>query len=216
MAVPNSRLRRKPLTGPKMVYYAPLPASKRMASAAGGTDDDKNFCRILCKDAIGSFLGLPRAPHRVSTFKDKEPAGDANNVGKRFQINEKIGANPYILTLLPGTKIAMGEYDWEKDAPATIPTPEANGVYMKKIEIYVPSHIQVWRMLYWLENATNEYIADGGGTRVLTQYTEAKRANLKKIISITTPTQRTYNILSIMSPVAVPSTGVPQGGPNIP
>jgi hypothetical protein len=192
----------RPLRGPKLPFYAPLPASKRNRNLLDPTDIDYNFCRIVCKDSIGNFLGLPPANYRTGIFK-----GDAANAGKRFSINEKVGAKPYTLTLKPDTHVIQGKYDWES---ADGHTTEA--VVMKSLQIFMPSHIQVWRVLFWLTNETNYYLDDIGNQIILTAYTPP--ATLKSIFAVTTPSGRKYNLRSMLCPDAVPFFPSPAPSPS--
>lgn len=194
----------RPLRGSKFPFHAPLPASKRNRSLLPPTDIDYNFCRIFCKDSIANFLGLPRANYRTGIFK-----GDAGNAGSRFSINEKVKANPYTLTLMPNTQVIQGKYDGEAADGAT-----TEAVVMKSLQIFMPSHIQVWRVLFWLTNETNYYLDDEGNQIILTAY--APPATLKSIMAVTTPSGRKYNLRTMLFPDAVPFFPVHKGNEKIP
>lgn len=201
-------LRKAPLKGAKFPFFAPLPASKRMATQYAGSVNGK-FARVLCKDSIGKFLALPEAGYRVGTFTDRTPTGDALNVGKRFSINEKIGENPYILHLVPGTVIEMGTYDYANPAQRT------EQVYKESVELFVPGHIPVWQMLYWISNQVRYYVGPTGNSEDLPDYTDLDP--LTKIAAITTPHGRKYNIRSPLivdaKPVVLP-TASPSPSPT--
>jgi len=181
-----------------MPFWLPLPASPRMQLLYPNQKEGL-FAKILCKDAIGNFLGLPRAPFRTSTFNDVgDTTGDALNDGRVFVINEKIGAKPYILRLRPGTSIEMGNYNYNETNTAPVE------VYKKSLSIFLNSHTQVWRLLYWLTNKANHYIDDIKGVRTLEGY--VPNDNLGKIIGIVTPSGRTYNTTSILFDIPIGMT----------
>ena len=193
-------LRGKPTLGPKLPFYAPLPASKAQADAL--LETDQVFARVLCKDGIGAFLGLPRAQYRISTFGAGNPDLPNLNLGARFSINEQVGEKPYLLTLKPGTQVRMGRYDWKT---STEPTSEL--IYMKSLQLHVPGHITVWQMMRWLTKISRNVLVEAGVSIDLPEFPVSNTAlypniidNYNKIISLTTPSGRKYNLRSILYP----------------
>ncbi len=187
--------RSAPLEGPKMPFYVPLPASKRMAALYPDSPDGL-FARVLCKDAIGNFLKLPRPGYRTSRFDDADGEAPApSNEGRAFIINEKVGAKPYIFTLKPGTVIQMASYNYQN------PNEEPQDVYKKSISLFFPTHIQVWRVMYWISNKTASYLDDEGTARELANYVPGEE--LGAISAVTTPSGRKYNIASLLFPNSV-------------
>ena len=196
-------LRGKPTQGPKLSFWAPLPASKEQADAA--IENDQTFARVLTKDSHGAFLGLVRAQPRISTFGDGNPEVENLNQGARFSINEQTGEKPFILTLKPGTQVMMGRYDWSVEA-----APAAQGVYMKTLQLFVPGHITVWQMLRWLSKMSSNVLTEDGVSPPLEGFPVTVPGlgynildNYNKIISVTTPWGRKYNLRSILYPDAL-------------
>lgn len=210
-------LRGDPIQGPKLSFHAPLPASKDQRATGQGLD--ATFARVLCKDGIGAFLGLPRAAPRISNFTEGNPDVPNLNEGARFAVNEKVGEKPYILTLAPGTVVKMARYDWSTEQPPTV-----QDVFMKTLQIFVPGHIQVWSMLRWLSEVANTAIVGNQESDPLPGFPASNaagygdiNANYDKIISLTTPNGRKHNIRSILYPdpvdLVVPPFGVGPSGP---
>lgn len=193
-------LRGDPIQGPKLSFHAPLPASKDQRLTGQGLD--RTFARVLCKDGIGAFLGLPRAAPRISNFTEGNPNLPNLNEGARFAVNEKVGEKPYTITLAPGTAVKMGRYDW-----STEDAPTVRDVFMKTLQIFVPGHIQVWSMLRWLSEVAPTAIVGNTESQPLPGFPASNSAgygniadNYKKIISLTTPNGRKYNVRSILYP----------------
>lgn len=193
-------LRGKPTLGPKLPFYAPLPASKAQAEAL--IETDQVFARILCKDGIGAFLGLPRAQYRISTFGEGRPDVPNSNQNARFSINEQVGEKPFLLTLKPGTVVKMGNYNWDVPGDG-----QAQGVNMKTLQLHVPGHVTVWQMLRWLTNISRNVLTADGASGDLPGFPVNNTAlysnianNYNSIISMTTPSGRKYNLRSILYP----------------
>jgi hypothetical protein len=196
-------LRGKPTQGPKMSFWAPLPASKEQANAA--IENDQTFARVLCKDAIGAFLGLVRAQPRISTFGEGNPDVENLNEGARFSINEQVGEKQYILTLKPGTAVMMGRYDWSTEA-----APTAVPVFMKTLQLFVPGHVTVWQMKRWISKMSPNVLLENGVSPPLEGFPFSAPGlytniadNYSKIISITSPNGRKTNLRSILYPDAL-------------
>lgn len=188
---------KRPLHGPKMVYYAPLPPSKAQIAKQPPGTLDAQFTRIVCKDAIGNFLNLPRAPLRVGVFKSE----GGLNAGRRFSINDSVKSSPYQLILIPGTLVEEGRLYNEDGTPNT----EIKTHLVKRIIIYLPSHIQVWRILYWLGNNATHYVDDQNNKIHLPGY---HPQNLDKIAAVVTPRERKYQLRSSLLPNS-PQIGLP-------
>lgn len=202
------------LPGPKIPFYAPFPASNRAILDDSAADLDRMFARVLCKDAIGLWLGFVPAPYRVSRFDDRaDPNNPAKNIGKLFAINEKVSANPFKLFLEPGTIIEGAKVNF---STGTVPKKEKYPV--KSISIWLPGHVTVQHVLFWINGALRTYaLANGAQSEPLPQVVGGQEAaktleNLEKVLAVVTPNERKYNVRTVMVPKSRPMVVPPQNG----
>lgn len=203
------------LPGPKIPFYAPFPASKKAILDNTIADLDKKFARPLCKDAIGLWLGWVPAPYRVSRFDDGGDPTTANNLGKLFAINEKVSANPFKFFLKPGTTIMGAQVNFSQ---GTAPEPRAYPV--KSISVWLPGHVTINHVLFWLNGNLRTYRLDNGSQSEPLpepeggQGAEVTIDNLKKIYAVVTPAGRKYNIRTTLIPNARPMVVPPISSPS--
>lgn len=191
------------LPGPKIPFYAPFPASKRAREDLSAATLDRQFARVLCKDAIGLFLGLVPAPYRISRFDDKPGGTVAGNNGRRFAINEQVSANPFKFFLIPGTQIEGAKVNFSTGA-----VPVRRLYPVKSISVWMPGHVTINQVLFWINGLLNGY-TEGGVSRILPtvqngQPRATTEANLKRILAVVTPNERKYNVRTVMIPDARP------------
>lgn len=193
------------LPGPKIVFYAPFPASKKAKNDTGAAPLDRLFARVLCKDSIGTFLGFGPAPYRASIFKKKATATTAPNVGKTFAINEKVSAKPFKFYLVPGTIVKGAKINYAGGiiSPIVDFTP-------KSISVWFPGHVTVADVLFWINSGINGYQIGGTGALQLVPGQSGGAGgsqlveNLKKILAVVTPRERKYNVRTILVPNSRP------------
>lgn len=193
------------LPGPKIPFYAPFPASKRAMLDGSAAPLDRIFARVLCKDAIGLWLGWVPAPYRVSRFDDTEEAGLAANAGKLFAINEKVSANPFKFFVKPGTSILGHKVKFSGSV-----VPPAAQYPVKSISVWMPGHVTIQQVLFWINGNLRTYALAGGGQSIALpnveggQSVEVTNANLNKILAVVTPNERKYNVRTNLIPNARP------------
>lgn len=192
--------------GPRTAFYAPLRPSPIAVADNDAADKDKLFARIVCSDAIGKFFGLPRAPIRYSRFNSKSVVIQARNNGRRFVIQDKVGARPFKFRIKDGTQIPT-----DPQQQGNEPNPGPKSVSAKTISIYVPEHITVFDIIWWMNNDTGTYVQlNGTQSAKLEGYETGKGAIL--VQSVTTPDERKYNIRTDLFPEAVPIVSKPFAG----
>lgn len=193
------------LPGPKIPFYAPFPPSKRAILDDAAAPLDRRFARVLCKDAIGLWLGFVPAPYRVSRFDDAGDPTTANNLGKLFAINEKVSANPFKFFLKPGTQIRGQKMDFSlgtSPAPADYP--------VKSISVWMPGHVSVQQVLFWINGGLRTYaLANGSQSEALPTNmggltVTQSSANLELVYAVVTPNERKYNIRTPLVPDSRP------------
>ena len=194
---PTSKAPRgRPTKGRKMAFHAPLPPSKA-AVAKAYDQTDRTFCRIYCKDAIGSFLGLPLANPRFILADPNNSLVDIPQTGDKVlkAVPDRVGAKPFTLLLQPGTVIRAATYAYY--GPDGAPGITFNNFQVKTLQIFVPAYITVRQMIEWLQEGRKSYFIGEGQSGDLPGMTSV---NYDKIIALTTPAQRTYTLESSMYP----------------
>lgn len=188
--------------GPRTAFYAPLRPSATADADPDGATLDQLFCRVVCSDALGLFFGLVRAPIRYSRFDSQNLNAPAANDGRRFVIQDKVGARPFTFKLKAPTSIPadpLGSGSEPEPGPQSIPA--------KSVSIYMPEHVSVFDVIWWINNDTGTYVRlDGTESAKLTGYQEGKGAlSVQRVI---TPDDMTYTLRTDLFPDAVPIVNV--------
>lgn len=203
MANPLSKpARGRGTSGREFTAHAPLPPAKGAADKMVDATD-KVFLRVRANDSILNFLGLPLANIReiYAIPSNSDDAPDPIEPVRKV-VADKISANPWTMTLLPGTTIAQGKYVWYEGASAPDSIPDT--LELKTIQIFLPTYIQAWRVISWLSTGRKDYDLPGGGKSA--ELAGMKSENYKNIIAVTTPRGITYNFDSILYEKNVPPT----------
>src|SRR5688500_16321954 len=148
--------------GPKIPFYAPFAASKQLRDDTTAAPLDRKFARVLCKDAIGLWLGLVPAPYRISKFEDGPKPGVASNAGKRFAINEQVREKPFKFSLYPGTTINQAKINFSAGTVQVV-----KGIVAESISIWLPGHVSVTDVLLWINDNLNGYVDTTGAFQTL-------------------------------------------------
>lgn len=209
------------LPGPKIVFYAPFPASKKATADERAAPDDRLFARVLCKDSIGTFLGFSPAPYRASIFKARQTNPPAGNVGKVFAINEKVSAKPFKFYLKPGTVVPGAKIEYAAGVEQAL-----TDYHPKSISVWFPGHVTVADVLFWINSGVQGYRVGGvGELKQLPNVTTGDGGsgsvnNLANILAVVTPNERKYNVRTILVPDArvmihpTPAGGTPSPSPT--
>lgn len=200
MANPTNKAGRgRPTHGRKIAFHVPLPPAKN-AAEKNFDATDKLFCRLYAKDSVGYFLGLPLANYRKILAKPATEAGpNGPNAPVVRAVSDRVSAREYTLTLAPGTAVDQGEYEWYKGVGGVLDIPKT--LELKTLQFSLPAYMPVWRILDWIEGKKSTYSLGDGESEALP---DMDFRNYGKIIAITTPSQRTYPIRSILYPQPVP------------
>ena len=186
------------LLGPKIPFYAPLRPSKKASIDSGSSLLDRSFARILCKDSVGLFLGLVPAPYRYSRFDSKPAGAESTNDGRRFMINDKVGAKPFKLRIKAGNQIPV---DGQSQGSEPEPGPTTRTV--KSLSLYVPQHITVFDLIWWINNDSPSWLRlNGTAVDPLDGYQTGR--GVLQVLSVTTPAERKYNVRTDLIPIARP------------
>jgi len=190
------------LGGPKIPFYAPFAAAPELANDNTAAPLDRRFARVLCKDAIGLWLGLVPAPYRISTFQDGPSPGVAKNAGRRFAINEQVREKPFKFSLYPGTAILQAKINF---SAGTVQVQKP--IVCESISVWFPGHVTVTDILLWINNNTNGYNSPQFGALTLPeidggQSRQTTIANIEKVLAVTTDSEIKYNLRTVMVPKA--------------
>lgn len=196
--------------GPRTAFYFPIRPSATADADEDGATLDQLFCRGVCSDALGLFFGLVRAPVRYSRFDSVDVNNPSPNDGRRFVIQDKVGAKPFKFKLKRPQAI---QTDPMSDGPGPEPGPEV--IEAKTVSIYLPEHVSVFDVIWWVNNDTGTYVRlDGEESSVLEGYQQG--AGALRVQRVVTPDERTYTLRTDLFPDAVPIVNVRYTNTNPP
>ena len=171
-----------PTLGMRLPFFAPLPASAKWRAKSDASQQYQFLCaRLLLKDWLGLFLGLPRAPIRAARFDARRGSETTTlNDGRTFAISEKIGARPFKIHFTENFRIVVhpaNPYFWDSPQEKIV----------KSATIAVPVHIGVNNMISWLAHQQPTWTDENGAKSPEIPGLAMKLENYSKIVGLTTP-----------------------------